>query len=197
MAEKLRPSELARRWGVSSAYVSKCLKKGWFAKDAAGLIDLDAANAARAAHSHPARSKRNATPGGAPKRTAPGSSPSPQIPGEQSEAALRLQRYIAGVSYADANTAKVLAQAQKVLAELQQTTQALIPRKDVEAFIFEALRNARNRFLGLPEKMAPRLAPLEDPRELAAELDAEVRNILNDLADAMGEIPNAVAGPKK
>lgn len=76
------------------------------------------------------------------------------------------------------------------LAELEylERKKKLVPIEDVEEFCGNLLAVVRTKFLALPAKMAPLVSETSNPKRNKALLEAEVYNILIDLA-GMEDVP--------
>ena len=184
-------AELARRLGCSKAHVTKLGKQGALVELADGSIDHAATVVRIKGSRHPGRqSKLKLEPSQKnkkPQAEAPAAEPKEAVPcaGLGGGAQPSYNKVKAYKAYIDAQAAKV---------KLDRLKGELIPRAEVEKFVFEVLRATRTRVEAMPVKLAPMVASLGEKQAVADVMNEEVVNILNDLADALLGIPDAVVG---
>ena len=72
------------------------------------------------------------------------------------------------------------------LAELEYEVKKgkLVDADDVRARIFKIARTARDLLLGVPDRLAPRLAGVSDQREIHRLLSEEVARVCNEISNA-------------
>lgn len=79
----------------------------------------------------------------------------------------------------------------KAQAEYKQFVGTLVKRQDVERAAFAAMRITRDQLRGMAAKLAPPLAHAQTPQQVASIVNAEVREMLGELARKFREIPDA------
>lgn len=89
------------------------------------------------------------------------------------------------LSYARARAQREAAMAERALLELDEKRKLLVPREEVRDAIWDAGQHLQANLLTLSSSIAERLAAMEDPREIAALLDAEHRKVLEALANGL------------
>ena len=81
-----------------------------------------------------------------------------------------------------------LAREQREMVALKRAerTGKLLPVADVNKAWTDHIINAKTKIMGIPSKVAPIAADLDDPRKIQAEVKKLTDEILNDLADSVG-----------
>jgi hypothetical protein len=88
-------------------------------------------------------------------------------------------------SFAQARTAEMIFRARLRKLDYETKTGKLIPADDVKVAWFAIGHQIRDKLLGLPAKLAPQLAALNDVREVRDLLDAEIEVILRALMEEL------------
>ena len=96
---------------------------------------------------------------------------------------------VKGISYAEANATEKHYKAE--LARLQYETKlgALVPKEDVDRQAQAVGLLIRTRLQAIPNKVAPIVAGLSSPVEVAEKLKTEIHQILTDLAKDVSSLP--------
>lgn len=85
------------------------------------------------------------------------------------------------MDYLDARRRKMIADARLAEIELDLKEGAVVEIETIADAVVREYATARNKLLGIPTKIAPRLAPLRDPNAVRAALEAEIVLALNEL----------------
>lgn len=165
----LSASAYAKRRGVSHVAVLKAIKTGRIAKEPDGTIDPDKADAAWAKNTDPAQQRK------APKKIE-----------KPTERPIDPPLTNSGPNYAQSRAIKEAYLARLAKLEYEEKSGVLVRADSVKVEWFNTLRVLRDRVLNLPDRMAPVLATENDPRKIGEILGAELRQILDDAADAIG-----------
>jgi phage terminase Nu1 subunit (DNA packaging protein) len=154
-------SEYARRRGVTRQAVYKYLDRGLIERRPDRLIDVHVANRQLDARRDMTRVRK------APPPAAPSSA------GRQSEDSVQLE----------ARTRFEVARARKMELQAAQLEGSLVARDKVERQVFELGRVVSERLLALPDRLADRLAALDDRHACHALMSEELRAALEALTD--------------
>lgn len=163
-------SAYARHRGVSHVAVLKAVKSGRIAKESDGTIDPDKADAAWSGNTSPAQQRK-------PAKENIGKIERPIDPPASPNAVNN------GPSYAQSRAIKEAYLARLAKLEYEEKSGALVRTDSVKLAWFNLLRVLRDRALNLPDRLAPLLAAETDPKRVRDLLEAELRQILNDVAD--------------
>lgn len=195
---RINQAQLARVCGVSRPAIAKLVSKGIVQLDDDGLVDRDAALTAIAAHADLSQAaSRNtiaariaageirlsdgsaATPPAPPPASAPApvSAPAPPSapsgdPGSE----------ITSFQLARALREKFAALNERLDYETKRG--ALIPRDVVERVVFGLARQAQEALRAIPDRLATQLAAESCPVACHRLLDAEVRQVIDQIASA-------------
>lgn len=93
-------------------------------------------------------------------------------------------RAAAGVSMLDAARAEKLERVRKLRLEIAAQAGQLVDRAEVERHAFARARQAQEALLAIADRLAPQLAAETDPQRVHALIDAEVRRVARELAEA-------------
>lgn len=170
-------SAYARHRGVSHVAVLKAIKAGRIAKEANGTIDPVKADAAWGGNTNPAQQRK-------PAKESTGKIERPIDP-PSNTAGIN-----SGPSYAQSRAIKEAYNARLAKLEYEEKSGALVRTDSVKVSWFNVLRVLRDRALNLPDRLAPLLASETDPKLVRELLDAELRQILNDVADTTAGLSN-------
>lgn len=167
---KLSISAYARHRGVSHVAVIKAIKSGRIEKEADGTIDAEKADAAWRKNSNPS-----------PKRTteidvapAPTRERHPDPPIVNS-----------GPSFAQSRAVREAYNARLAKLSYEEKSGSLVKTDAVKVAWFNVLRVLRDRILNLPDRLAPVLASETDQAKIRDLLEQELRQALEDSADAV------------
>lgn len=198
----LSRTEFARLRGCTPQYVTKLGHLGRLVMDARGkLIDVDATLALLDCTDDPAR-------GGDRFGKAVGASTPPASPERDSEAAAALpapapasaERPAAPVgletSYKLAATRERLAKARTAELDLAEKAGSLVRRDEVEAAVFGLARQAKEALDAIADRLSTQLAAESDPVRVHALITADVRKVMQQLAEAR-PLPDLPAQPKE
>ncbi len=164
----LSASAYAKHRGVSHVAVLKAIKTGRIAKESDGTIDPEKADAAWTKNTDPAQQRK----------------PAKKI--EQApERPIDPPLANSGPNYAQSRAIKEAYLARLAKLEYEEKSAVLVRADAVKVAWFNTLRVLRDRALNLPDRLAPVLATENDPRKIGEILDAELRQILDDAADAV------------
>ncbi len=178
MTTRLSIAAYARQRGVSHVAVLKAIKSGRIEKEADGTIDPVKADADWERNTNQAQQRKPAVstvskPQRAQAQTAPPLSDAPMA---------------SGPNYAQSRAVKEAYHARLAKLSYEEKSGALVRTDTVKVAWFNILRVLRDRFLNLPDRMAPLLAAEEDPKLVRELLDIELRRILEDAADATSNL---------
>jgi len=151
----------ARHRGVSHVAVLKAIKTGRITKEPDGTINPAKADAAWERNTNQAQ-QRNDSHNSAPA--------------------------ISGPSYAQSRAIREAYSARLAKLEYEEKSGALVRADSVKVAWFNVLRVLRDRVLNLPDRMAPLLAAEPDVRKTHELLENELRQILEDAADAVQDL---------
>lgn len=165
----LSASAYAKRRGVSHVAVLKAIKSGRIVKEKDGTIDPEKADVAWTKNTSPAQQRK----------TAKQIEPRPKQP-------IDPPLVNSGPNYAQSRAIKEAYLARLAKLEYEEKSAVLVRADSVKVSWFNTLRVLRDRALNLPDRLAPVLATENDPRKVGEILDVELRQILNDAADAIG-----------
>jgi hypothetical protein len=88
-------------------------------------------------------------------------------------------------SFAQARTAEMIFRARLRKLEYETRTGKFLPADEVKVRWFTIARQARDKMLGLPAKLAPQLAALGDLKEIRDLLEAEITATLRGLQEEL------------
>lgn len=179
MTKGLSVTAYARHRGVSHVAVLKAVKAGRIVKEADGSIDPDKADAAWTRNTNQAQQRKPA------QQSEIKSNP------YEAEAPISPPIVNSGPNYAQSRAIKEAYHARLAKLSYEEKSGALVRTDNVKVAWFNVLRVLRDRALNLPDRLAPLLAAENDPKVLRDLLDDEIRQILNDAADAVTTISNA------
>jgi len=92
----------------------------------------------------------------------------------------------AGLGLNEVKVFKELYLGKKAQAEYRKQIGELVERVDVEREAFEEAQRVRSALLSLPHKLSVRIVALTDPAEIEEVLDAEIRQVLEELSGGAG-----------
>ena len=151
--------QLAAHLGKSHTMLNRDLAKGKFREEPGGGFDVEKVRTALARGRDMAQPGRSAIHGGEPSGS--------------------------GGSMYDmfnkARAAKEVARAQELQLNLRKRQGELLEERDVERTWANSLMRFENRLMLMPDKLAPRVAVLDDVLEIRALIDKEVRAALRAL----------------
>lgn len=173
---KLSISAYARHRGVSHVAVLKAIKSGRIEKEPDGTIDVAKADVAWAKNTSPAQKRR--------KDTA-------TVQALSARPATETPALNHGPSYAQSRAVKEAYHARLAKLSYEEKSGALIKTDVVKVAWFNTLRVLRDRILNMPDRMAPIMAAESDPKIIRDFLDKELRQALEDAADAVVQTSNA------
>lgn len=162
-------AEYAAHRGVSDSYVRRLRRENRLVEGAGKLIDVAASNAALDATTDPTR-------GG--DRTG-----KPQ-PAGQALPTTTVGSIIDGVDLREAMRRERLAKAQLAELELGEQAKQLTRVRDVDREVFTLVRQALERMRTIGSRLRSKLAAESDPRACEALIDAEVRQVAEDMQAA-------------
>ncbi len=162
----LSVSAYARHRGVSHVAVLKAIKTGRIVRDADGTIDVAKADAAWRNNTNMAQQRK------------PEAEIEPQV-----EAAVP-QPVAGGPSYAQSRAVREAYNARLAKLDYEERTKAMVRIDTVKVAWFSILRVLRDRVMNLPDRLGPVLASETDQKIVRDLLEAELRQILDDAADA-------------
>jgi hypothetical protein len=110
------------------------------------------------------------------------SSPAAREVAEEAQAAIPSG---GGISFAQARAAKEVYEARLKKIELEKAQGDLLPRRQIEIHAFNVHRITRDAILNIPIRIATQLAGEPDPMTVTEILEAELRLVLNQLAEAL------------
>lgn len=167
MNKRLSASAYARHRGVSHVAVLKALKTGRITREADGLIDQEKADAAWSVNTDPTLQRKKTKNSEADQSATP--------PG-------------GGPSFAQSRAIREAYNARLAKLSYEEKSATLVRTDSVKIAWFNVLRVLRDRTLNLPDRLAPLLAAETDPKAIRELLDNELRQILNDAADATSNL---------
>ena len=173
-------SAYARHRKVSHVAVLKAINAGRIAKEPDGTIDPIKADAAWSGNTSPAQQRK-------PAKENTGKIERPIDPPASSNAINN------GPSYAQSRAIKEAYLARLAKLEYEEKSAALVRADSVKVAWFNVLRVLRDRALNLPDRMAPILASETDPKRVRELLEVELRQILNDAADATANLNSPIS----
>ena len=165
--ELVSQAELARRLGVSRQYVNRLVRSGKLELEGK-KIDVAKAVAALRQVRDPARKYKTDEPADLD-----------QFPQEDSsEAGPQL-------TFAEAKTMKEVYLARMARLKYEEEAGKLVPKADVEARAADIGMVVKQNLLSIPSRLMDQLADETDPREINAILEAELRRVLEQLAEEL------------
>lgn len=179
MGEHLSISAYARHRGVSHVAVLKAIKAGRIEKNSDGTVDVAKADAAWALNTSPSQQR------GANTKQKPSKKSSAKTSLQETERPLDPPLINSGPSYAQSRAVKEAYLARLAKLDYEEKSAALVRSDNVKIAWFNILRVLRDRILNLPDRLAPILAAETDPKAARELLDTELRQVLNDAADAV------------
>jgi len=91
----------------------------------------------------------------------------------------------AGEQYQASRARKEAALADKHELELEIRRGQLVSVDEIKPLWFDAVRTARSRLLGVPERVAAELAAIDEPQAVRVILEESIRDALESLADEL------------
>lgn len=158
--------EYAHHRGVSHVAVIKALKAGRIRKEDDGSIDSDRADADWEQNTDVSR---NPTTG--PRAARPKPAAAPEAPMQT------------GPDYNVSRAVREAYVARLAKLEYEEKVGTLVRSDAVKVTWFNTLRIVRDRMLQLPDRIAATLMAETDPLKFKANLDAEIRRILEDASN--------------
>lgn len=190
---RVSTTHFAERMGVSRKAVHKAIAserlKSW-GRDEAGRIWIedDAAAAEWARNTDPVEAAKNGkfwlTPDLAVAEMPAGAAPVAPVASEVPQMAPSTSAP-EETDYQAARTSRERANADLAHLELQKQLGTLVSKAEVEKASFAVARVVRDAFMTLPDRLAPRLAAESDLARIHADLENEIRYILNGLSDRL------------
>ena len=180
--EPLSLRKYALHKGVSLRAVQKAIASGRIQTTSDGKIDPVSADALWERNTAP-------RPTSAPARTVPQSkllpAARPERVADQSEAmAPELPVAIGGLDYSRARTVSETYRARLHKLEYEERSGKLISRDEVEVAAFNRFRMFRDRMLNIPDRVAAVVAAESDAGNVHQTLSSEIRDALEEFADA-------------
>ncbi len=164
----MKISEYARHRGVSHVAVIKALNDGRIEREADGSIDPVKADEAWSRNTNQAHGRKRSANSEAPSSGASMGS--------------------AGPNFAQSRAIKEAYHARLAKLSFEEKSGALVRTDNVKVAWFNILRVMRDRVLNMPDRMAPLLSAEDDPKKVREMLDVELRQLLDDAADAIANI---------
>lgn len=161
---RLSVSAYARHRGVSHVAVLKAIKSGRITREADGMIDVAKADASWRNNTNIAQQRE-------PERE-------PEKPSEPAAP------QVGGPSYAQSRAVREAYNARLAKLDYEERTGALVRIDTVKVAWFKILRVLRDRAMNLPDRLAPVLASETDQKIVRSLLEEELRQILDDAANA-------------
>jgi hypothetical protein len=176
MADRVKTAELARILGISRQRVNELSRKGKLTRGTDGGWDPDKARAelGRTLEDQQERRSKVETPRSKVERAFP--------PRDPETVDLPMSGSTHDI-FNRARAAKEIAIAKERQLQLRRRQGELLEAAEVELAWTRKLTSFKNRLLGLPDKMASRLAACSDVLECRALLDGELRSVLNALSE--------------
>lgn len=162
---RLSVSAYARHRGVSHVAVLKAIKSGRIEREADGTIDVAKADASWRSNTSAAQQRE---PQREPERRS--EEPAAQTTG--------------GPSYAQSRAVREAYNARLAKLDYEERTGVLVRIDTVKVAWFKILRVLRDRAMNLPDRLAPVLASETDQKIVRSLLEEELRQILDDAANA-------------
>ncbi len=162
-------AEYALHRGVSDSYVRRLRRECRLVDGPGKLIDVAASNAALDATTDPTRG---------------GDRTGKPLPAGQALPTTTLGSIIDGVDLREAMRRERLAKAQLAELELGEQAKQLTRVRDVDREIFTLVRQALERMRTIGSRLRTKLAAENDPRACEALIDAEVRQVADDMQAA-------------
>lgn len=94
-----------------------------------------------------------------------------------------------GASYAEANALEKTYKAELARLEYEKKLGDLVPKDEVDRQAQEVGKLIRNRLEAIPNKLAPIVAGMASPVEVAERLKVEINQLLTDLSDDVSSLP--------
>lgn len=92
---------------------------------------------------------------------------------------------------------KMTLQNEKLQMQVRQLRGELAPVQDLKSEVIKANHVVKNKLLGLPSRLAPRLSGMTEPGEIQQTLRHEIEEALSELAYGFGAGPDRDAGEEK
>jgi hypothetical protein len=169
----LNQAELARRLGVSSAYIAQCVTAGRLELDADGLLEVEASAAALGrvllAEGSERIEERERSEAIEREAAPAGCAPAAAVP---------------GLTFTQARIEREKAQTALALLEVEKRSGRLVERAAVNREAYELGRSLRENLLALPDALADELAELDEREEIRARLAEELEHALGLVVDA-------------
>lgn len=163
--------------------VLKAIKSGRIVKEPDGTIDPVKADADWERNTNQAQQRKDPAP--TPKSVPRAQTPTTPPPVGASEGG--------GPNYAQSRAIKEAYHARLAKLSYEEKSGALVRTDNVKIAWFNILRVMRDRLLNMPDRMAPLLSAETEPKQVRELLDAELRLVLDDAADAIANL-NTPAG---
>lgn len=175
---EMTQTEYAKARGWSASYVSKLKREGRLVTTPAGLVNVAATDRLLKVTTDPARGGDRTA---APKQEHPHGveSPAGAASGQRGGSARDLE---GDAGYRLAATRERMAKAQTAELELAELAGALVRRDDVERLVFALAREAMDKLMTMPIRVAGQLATESDPRRCAQLLEEEIRRACDGMA---------------
>lgn len=158
-------AEYAQHRGVSDSYVRRLRRESRLVEGEGKLIDVAASDAALDATTDPLRGGDRTG-----KHEAAAAAPGAQ-----------LSSFTAGVDLREAMRRERLAKAQLAELELGEQARQLTRVRDVDREVFTLVRQALERMRTIGSRLRTKIAAETDPRACEALIDAEVRQVADDM----------------
>jgi hypothetical protein len=186
MADRVKTAELARILGISRQRVNELSRKGKLTRGTDGGWDPDKARAelGRTLEDQQERRSKVETPRSKVERGFPVREKVERAfpPRDPETVDLPMSGSTHDI-FNRARAAKEIAIAKERQLQLRRRQGELLEAAEVELAWTRKLTSFKNRLLGLPDKMASRLAACSDVLECRALLDGELRSVLNALSE--------------
>lgn len=188
----LSAAEYAAHRGCSDSFVRRMRRTGRLVVDEAGRIDRDASDALLAREADPVRGgdrTRGDEPAAMPVE------PAPSNAGAAPAATGLVVITSDQISLREAMRRERLAKARTAELELGEATRELTRTREVERVVFTLARQALERLRGISSRLRARLAAETDPRAIEALIDAEIREVCDEMQAAADQLraPAALA----
>lgn len=165
---KLKPAGLARELGVTRQAIHELVKRSILSVDADGLIDVELAKVALANRVRPSGKTAAALA-------------SPPAPMAQQPATPATDPN--ATSYHVAKTLREVTEAKIAQVKLAEMEKRLIAKEPAVTAAYTAFRSLRDAGMTLGRKLASKLAPMTDQREIQLAIDAAVREVFDTFAN--------------
>lgn len=171
-------NEYAQHSGRSQQAVDYALWRGYITRDESGKIDSDLADLCWAERVDPALSKSKAVRAGESSRGAWTEKRAAAVDASKFVQAQTIER---NITFAQARATKEEWAAKLKELEFEAKSGALISRQEVEIAAETAGRRLRDALFSLPARLATQLAAESDPFLIHQMLEAELRQLLDEM----------------